>query len=473
MWDENFVGLLVVPLTNKETTWLDVLTRFFPRKRIFLDAEEFFEADAPKILLHHYEELKQHKKTGRGENKVDWRYVKRLAKIRWSLIVFDESQRLKQRTTLESKAAARLRNSAERKIILSGTPIESRPQDLWAQFRFLAPDVFGEKWKDFEDEFLEEDGIDLSKYRPGSFQWQRALRLQRILQRKRNFREDRMREFLERIQPFALRVTKEVLDLPALRIVPEPVTLYGNQRRVYEAIERDLVSYVSGSRITAPLKVTQIVKLHQICGGFVFDDDGEVQEVGRAKLRRVLSLVKNNRKPIVIFCRYLEEVWSIEAALTGLRVETLTGKTKKKERPKIQRRFQAGKIDVLICQIKTGGVGIDLYRSCVAIFYSSSYSFIDFEQALSRLHRRGQRMPVTIFLVYAAGTIDEEIYTAIRSKRKVSEAVLNYLKQQRSHEHGKEVEEVRPPAKGRTQVRRHSARERARHRGGIRPRRAA
>lgn len=466
MWRDDAQFLLVVPLTNKITTWLKFLRGNFPAHCIFDNFEDFISAPTPRVLVLHYEELTGHKKNKHGDRKVDWRFVKKLAKLRWSLIAFDESHRLKDRNTLQSKAAGQLRNSAERKMVLSGTPIESNPQDLWGQFRFFAPEVFGTSYKDFENTYLEEDDIDLGKYRPGSFMFHKMMRLKGIMRKKRKFDQEMMPIFLRKIQPHALRVTKDVLNLKELRVHPTPVTLRGNQRRVYESLDRNMVSSIharSGSMITAPLKVTQLGKLQQVCGGYVFDDDGEVHEVGRAKIRAALSIIKNHQKPIVVFCKYLEEVWALHDELidTGLRIQTLTGKSKKgAHRAKIQTDFQDGKTDVLICQIRTGGVGIDLFRSCVAIFYSLTYSFIDYEQALSRLHRRGQEQAVDIFLLYALGTVDEDIYEAIVAKRKVTEQVLQRLKREGVIRDGKSIRSRRP-------------RQEARSRASIRPRRIA
>jgi SNF2 family DNA or RNA helicase len=130
--------------------------------------------------------------------------------------------------------------------------------------------------------------------------------------------------------------------------------------------------------------------------------------------------------PIVVFCKYLEEIKIVADELSHLKVAVLNGQTR--NRSKMIEDFQAGLYDVIICQIKTGGVGIDLYSSCNAIFYSLTYSFIDYEQALARVHRYGQTRDVKIYLVYAKNTIDEAIYEAILSKKSISDTVLKSLK---------------------------------------------
>lgn len=437
----DFSVLLVVPLTNKISTWAKLLAAQLPQVTVCMTLEAFTAAEGrPRAMLLHYEELTPQRRAKRG-SKVDWRFRDKLAKIDWSLIVFDECHRLKDRNSLQSKAAAKFRNCDALKMGLSGTPSDGKPSiDLWAQFRFFAPEVFGDRWGDFEDEFLEPVDVDLDGVRPGSFRWHLLLRKAMIAKGKRKIREDMEEEFIRRIKPYCLRVdANDVLDLPGLRIKPCPVVLRGRQARIYNDIEKRLVSHIGQSRVTSPLRVTQLIKMQQICGGYVFDDEGQVQEVGTSKMLRVMSLIRTKKKPIVVFCRYLEEVWALHDELvgSGLRVETLTGKTKKKRRPEIQDRFQRGKIDVLIAQIRTGGVGIDLFRSCVGIMYSITYSFIDYDQALKRLFRRGQENIVEIFLVFARGTIDEDIFEAIVTKRNLNEHVLIRLKQRR-RDHGRQ-----------------------------------
>lgn len=448
LWNPEFVGLGVVPLNNIDTTWIDFFRQQLPHVRLFFDFEEFREVSAPKLLLLHYEHGSlRHEKL-----------IKKLRRLKFTLIFYDESQRLKERSTIASRTAGKLSRCAEYKIILSGTPIESLPQDLWGQFRFLVPDLLGD-WKEFEAHFLENDADELKEQlkdmKPGSFKWQVMLRTIRIMSRKAKFREDRLEEFLDLIEPYAMRVTKEVLNLKDLNIHPVPVTLRGKQRKFYETLEKSMVARVNKDiEIAAPLKVTKLGKLHQACGGYVKDDDGVPHEIGRAKLRKALWLAKTKKKPIVIFCRYLEEVRALEEHLSPMfkRVEVYTGKVKKKERNEIKRDFQKGKIDVLICQIRTGGVGIDLYRSCVAIIYSLTYSFIDFEQAISRLHRRGQENEVDIFLLFARGTIDEDIYNAILSKKKVSDQVLNRLRKEGRLNHGQRKDHKESRKRHRSEV---------------------
>lgn len=411
----SFVGLAVVPLTNKVSTWHKLLTQNLPQVNVCYSIEELKESEGPRLLLLHYEELRP--------------IIKKLLRIKFTVIIFDESQRLKQRTSLQSRHASRLRNSAPYKLILSGTPMDERPIDLWAQFRFLRSEIFGTRWADFEEGYLEPIEGMPEGVKPGSFKWVKLMRSLNIRRRKRKFDYTKLPEFLKLIKPYCLRITQdEVLDLIPIKYLTVKVNMIGSQRLSYDEFERDLVLRIKNKTITAPMKAVLIGRLHQICGGYIKDEEGDTHRMGRAKLIRLRTLIEPDKFPIVIFCNYTAEAEGIAEALQDLgRVVKLTGKTKKKDRPIIQEEFQQGLIDILVCQIRTGGVGIDLYASNYAILYSFKHSFIDFDQAIKRLQRRGQTRGVTIILLLASDSIDIDIKDAVLKKCKVTDYVLSRL----------------------------------------------
>jgi SNF2 family DNA or RNA helicase len=212
------------------------------------------------------------------------------------------------------------------------------------------------------------------------------------------------------------------------------VPLLGQQRRLYEQMENTQVIRVDNVRTKADLVITQRVKLQQLTSGFVINDDGEVQHVGSAKARKLKWLIEQVSKPVVIFCKYLSDIDIIYKTIkpSCKRIGIIYGKVKDTKREKlrtnIQNSFQNGELDALICQQRTGGVGIDLFKADVAIFYSMSHSWIDYDQARSRIEHRDKRHPTELFLLAAQFTIDDDIIEAVRSKRSLTQVVLERLK---------------------------------------------
>ena len=408
--------LAVVPLTNKQTTWAKWAGKLLPNYTICLTLEEFRSAPKPRMLLAHYEWLP--------------RIIKKLVRVPWNLVILDESQRIKARASRQSRNLRRLRH-ADRRLALSGTPMDDSEIDLWGQMRFIEPRALSERWSDFDHEFLKPDGY---------------------MGYGRKFRKEKSEEFNARIKPFCLRVTRDEAGIPEPTMIWCPVMLLGDQRRLYERLERDWIMTINGAKIKTTIELTKRAKLQQLVNGFVFDDDGTAHPVGEAKLRKLRYLLKRRLEPpVIIFCQYLPEVLMIEEACRELsdNVATLTGAIKdkrgKRDRSNLIEAFQSGSIDYLICQQKTGGVGIDLYRSRNAIFYSFGHSYIDFDQAKSRMDVAGENAPI-IFLIYASYTIDEDKREAVLFKRSITEVVLNRLKQLGAPKMSKTEKNAKAPA---------------------------
>lgn len=395
---DSFEALLVVPLANITTTWERTLSLI--DVEVYKDWESFKDAKGPKILLIHYEAMP----------KLD----KKITSHRWSLVCFDESQKIKSRGSRQSRIAGRIQH-AEYRLILSGTPFDDvldDPQELWAQMRFMKPDLFGRRWSDYEGAYL---------YRTGYMGYKRA------------FVKTRLHRVLSMVEPYIIRLTKaQVLNLPQLEYIEKPVRLSYQQKRVYQEMEATGVATIDGHTVSAGLAITKLVKLQQICGGFVKTDEGEIVRLGYAKLDELCEIVEKGEFPLVIFAKYRFEVAQIHRRLSRgkYRISIVDAKTRKTRTQTID-DFQNGKTDILIAQVRTGGVGIDLFRSSVAIFYSTTFSFIDFEQAVARIHRQGQTRPVKIYLLYAKNTVDKLIYDSILCKRDVSERILRQFQPER------------------------------------------
>jgi SNF2 family DNA or RNA helicase len=409
--------LLVVPLPNLETTWVRMLSRV--EGLTICRAWDEFKAmkGTHRVLLINYERVRS--------------IIRRLKTVTWTLASYDESQRLKKRSSKQSKDAARL--TALRKVILSGTPIEQCPQDLWAQFRFILPEVFGTKWASFEARWMKRTGY---------------------MGYELKFRQEKLPKFLSLIDPHILRVRRvDVLDLPKMRYVRTPVDLLGDQGLIYRQLTRDDVAEIGDRRVTCDMAITKLVRQQQVCGGFVRVDPsrderaeanqkseltgktvvakGPFTHVGSAKLRKLRAIVRREeRRPLVIFCQYVPELVAIRKLLTdeGMTVGVVSGKggkTMRRRRTGVIESFQRGELDALVCQIRAGGVGLDLQRACVAIFYSCTWSWIDFDQAVTRLHRFGQNREVTIYLIFARNTVDAQVYKALLLKKSVTQLILN------------------------------------------------
>lgn len=401
----NYQAIVVCLKTNLFTTWVKKATELLPHVHVATDLITLKTLPFPRVLFINYE----------GTN--NQRVRKQLARIPWTFAAFDEAQRLKKRSSKSSRFARMLRH-VPRRLAMSGTPFDKNPTDLWAICQFVDHSLFGDSWPTFFKKYL----------KPAGFMGYGHKFRTKELENK----------FLDIVAAITLRVDKEILGIQtSMRKVP--FDLEPTQRKFYDRLERKLVVEFDGETekriVSTPMKATLQMKLHQITGGFIKDDEGEIHTVGRAKLRALRDLLEQQEKvPVVVFYVYKEEGDQIMRLLDRMyyRIARIHGKVKDTKRIRarsdILDNFQAGKIDALAIQQRTGGVGVDLFESSVGVFYSSTHSWIDFEQAKSRLERFGQKNYVDFFYLMARNSVDEDRYDAVSKKSRLNEVTFRRLK---------------------------------------------
>jgi SNF2 family DNA or RNA helicase len=420
----DFCGILVTLLTNRDSTWLDALAKFLPDVNVTSDWEVFKKLPAPRILLVHYEMLP----------KLINKLVK-YKKFNWAAV--DEAQRISNRGNKAARGMARLA-WIERRLALTGTPQEVRETDYFGIFKFLDPDVFGTNWAKFEKHFMEWPKVDFENAPPGSALWQKKTLQQRILKNKAKFREDRREEFIDLLKPYCIRLTQEDVGIKKAKVHKVDVLMTKPQRDVYKDMLRDSFAYLpsrgrnkrSQRRVTAPLVITNIAKRRQIATGFVYDDDDRLHDLGDGKLRETVKLVERLPKPVVVFTAFRPDNDLVYETLVeeGYDVVQVNGSTKKKLRPQIWRDFQRAQYDVAVVQVKTGGTGVDLWKSSHAIVYSMTHSYRDWDQMKARLSAKGKLRPSEFYVLCSKNSIDEELYDLVIVKKFNTELTLKHLK---------------------------------------------
>lgn len=382
--------LIVAPLTAVDLVWVTALQQ--SPYLICRNREELKGASGPVALVVHWQ--------------LFTKTSKQLAKLPWQVLIIDESQGLKNRNSLQSRAARRFRDAVPRRIALSGTPIDESEIDVWSQMRFIDHTVLGEDWTPFAEEYCYKAGFMGHEWR---------------------FNKDKQRQFLDKLKNHIYRLTVDFLKLKPIQLHPVPFHLLGNQRKLYEDMRDNGVIEVGGVRIVAPLSITVKSKLEQITGGLILDEDDISRPTGGAKARKLKWLANRLKPPVVIFCLFSHEIPLIRKSLPWSHIRSLHGGIKGEERVQLIRDFQAGKVDALICQLRTGGVAIDLTRSCELIFYSINHSFIDFEQVLFRLYGKNQKKVLNAYLLFAVDTVDEEKIKVIEGKKSSVYQVVSHF----------------------------------------------
>jgi len=347
-----------------------------------------------------------------------WRVEKELAAwIRGGMIICDESQRIKTPGAAQSKCLHRLGQLAAYRMILTGTPVTQSPLDFYSQYKFLQPEIFGGSFTAFRARYAQMVPLDKSRPMQGP---------------KKIVGYQRLDELVKKAHSIAFRVTKaEALDLPNEIIQPHYVELEKDARHVYNELRKEAIAELSGGTVTAANVLTKLLRLSQVTGGFVTDENGFVHRVGSEKMNafdELLSDLLDAGKKVVVFARFIPEINEIGKLLEkrGIEYRVITGDVKQADRGQAVQDFQTNpEVKVFVAQIQTAGLGITLTAADTAIFYSMDFSLANHEQAKARIHRIGQKYPVTYIYLLAQGTVDEHIYDALREKKNVADLVVD------------------------------------------------
>lgn len=340
-----------------------------------------------------------------------WRMEKELNTYKPDIIICDESQKIKNPSASQSKTIHRLGVKAKYKIILTGTPVQNSPMDVFSQWKFLDPNIFGLSFYAFRNHYAVMGGY----YN------------HQILRYKN------MDELTSKAHSVAYRITKEeALDLPEQIFLNRYCELEPAARRIYDTVVKESYAELMDGEITATNVLTKLMRLSQIAGGHVKDDEGRMQVISKSKLNELRDIMEDviidNKKKLVIFARFIPEIESIKslAKEMDIRYSYITGEIKTEERSEMCSKFQNdNNIKLFIAQIQTAGLGITLTAADTAVFYSLDFNYANYSQAIARTHRIGQKNTCTYINLIATETVDEKILKALESKQDIAKNIVD------------------------------------------------
>ena len=172
-----------------------------------------------------------------------WRMEKDLAAWRPDLIIADEGHKIKTHNIAASKAMHRLVAKAGYRLLLTGTVITNKAIDVFSQFKFVNPAIFGQSFYAFRSRYF--DMVGYGNHTP-------------VLKKSMEA------ELTEKLHSISFRATKaECLDLPETTDVIRQVELEPAALRVYRGLVKESYAELSSGEVTAPNILTRLLRLAQ------------------------------------------------------------------------------------------------------------------------------------------------------------------------------------------------------------------
>lgn len=221
--------------------------------------------------------------------------------------------------------------------------------------------------------------------------------------RKWDVRPDMIEKLVARIKPYLHVMPAYKSDtLPPLMIVPQFIDMPDNAWKAYKSMAGKL----SYEGIEAANLAVKMGKLQQICGGWLYSED-EVLELHTLKMGYLDKIVKSDTTgKLLLVYSYDVELERIQEAYPGAVVMP----SKAADVDLTVKAWNSGLIDILVVNPRNSGHGLNLQNGGFSIVWMSPvWSLDQFDQLNSRLWRRGQTNPVTVYLLLMKDTIESDV----------------------------------------------------------------
>jgi SWI/SNF-related matrix-associated actin-dependent regulator of chromatin subfamily A-like protein 1 len=325
--------------------------------------------------------------------------LRALLRFKPMALVLDESHRIKTPDSKVTRAVLQLRTEADRRYLLTGTPVANKPEDLWSQAFFLDDGLaLGATFEEFQ-----------RRYCTGGGGYQSV---------------DELRE---RIMQLALRRTKE----DSLELLPKQyhrvaIELSGRQRLLYEQMRDELAVWVhslSGEEVQTHGDVvfTRMLRLAQIASNPALIDPGYDQVPAKfAALDELLAAYTPQRK-VIVWSSFVGNIKALEARYPQLNPVTIYGEQDNAARDRAVRAFRGNpEVRLLVANPAAAREGLTLTEASVAIYVDRTFNLVDYLQSQDRIHRISQTRECDIVLLLAAQSIDEFIDFSLEQKHRLA-----------------------------------------------------
>lgn len=327
-----------------------------------------------------------------------------LKALDYGCIVLDEGQTIKNPDSQISQSLFQL--NSEMRVILTGTPIENRWEDVWSLYHFLMPGLLGDR-KEFNAKML-----------------------------AANLDGRYLKQLKKKIRPFILRRLKEevALDLPEKILQTVFIEMESSQRELYESwvkknktgVLKKIAADGAGAHRMEVLEA--ILRLRQLCAHPCLVERGETQ-LESAKYQRLFDdlkeVIESGRK-VLVYSQFTEMLKLIEKGVIerSYGYVYLDGSTQ--EREQVVQKFQEDPgVQVFLISLKAGGVGLNLTAADYVFLYDPWWNDAAENQAIDRAHRIGRKGTVVARRYIMAESIEEKILHLKKHKTSLAEGLLS------------------------------------------------
>lgn len=354
---------LVICQKSKIKDWIDHFKEYYSYSVFDLtkDLNKFLEYRGPSVGVINYDLIFRRKQ---------------VLDLKDFTLLLDESSQIQNHKAKRSKFI--LKMNPLNVILLSGTPVSGKYENLWTQSNLLGWPI---KYNTFQKQYVNYKSLDIGGVKiPIVTGYKNVDRLKRKLR-------DHGAVFMK---------TEEVIDLPNQTFID----VMCDNTPEYRRFKRDKIismgdDVLVGDRI---LKYRMYLKFL-------------ANQYNTKKIEALRDILESSNDRLIVFYSYNAELSQILSSTSKEHISIINGKTKDLE---AYNQYS----DSLTCvQYQAGAMGLNLQKANKIIYFSPTESSELFEQSKKRIHRIGQNKPCFYYLLKTRNSIDEDIYKALAERR--------------------------------------------------------
>ncbi len=399
-WLEKEICQSVIFVTKKSLVenWKNEVkshTSHFPVVFSSKKTQNFSKFNSPAYLfICHYDLVKN-----------DLERFKNFCELRKVGMILDESVAIKNPDSLVSKAFHSLSGKLIKRIIMTGTPVDNRPQDVWSQVYFLdSGKSLGKSFGLFKEKY------DLTKERN-----ENAIS-------KLKYQND-LKELQQKLAAFSLRETKETakLNLPNKVFERVEVNMDQEQRNIYEKVRKELsIEIIKDGKLEIEefnFIAVRLMRLIQISSlPSIYDESYKNKAPKLKALEQIIERIPQDEK-VIIWSNYIKSSEILFNELQSKGAVLLNGDIDIDQRNDAIERFKKDKkIKFMIATYGTAKEGLTLTVANHSIFFERNFSLADYLQAQDRIHRISQNKISYIYNIYTKDSAEDWLEALVLAK---------------------------------------------------------
>jgi len=332
------------------------------------------------------------------------KFLGELTKTRFDFLVGDEAHMIKNPTAQRTKAFRQIASKIPSVALLTGTPILSRPVELFSLLNIVDPNTWA-NYYDYVRQYCAakqtQYGLDVSG-------------------------TSNAEELHERIKHYFIRRKKdEVLkQLPPKNHITTPTELSKEEKEEYELAEESLATYLienqgkSRASVAATMRAEKLARLNVLR---MLSAKGKIKTA-----KELIDSILSSGEKVLVFSSFVEPLDMLKENYKDSAV-ILTGRSSENDRKNAVVDFQSDPSKkIFLGGFKSAGVGITLTAAQNVIFLDYSWNPADHQQAEDRAHRPGATAEcLNIYQLFAFNTIDDKLEEILSKKRKIFDQIID------------------------------------------------